>query len=123
MFLLARKALYVEMKVYFAQGNNGKCEELIFSFRYKRCVICVFTLIYTSHKRLNRIKCILRNQDKFSFTLDIWESDELDLGKEIEVTPELIKFLVSVINTEHGFYTSEHKELIKEWKQKNIINT
>lgn len=114
------------MKVYFEQEDSGRCEELTFSFKYKQYVISVFTFFNTSHKRLNRIKCILRNQDKFSFTIDIWESDgpiEKVLGKEIEVTPELIKFLVSVINTEHGFYTSEHKELIKEWKQKNIINT
>jgi hypothetical protein len=114
------------MKIYFKQKGNGKCEELIFSFRYKRCVISVFTFIPTSHKKLNRIKYILKNQDKFNFIVDIrGELDilvEINLGKEIEVTQELIKFLVSIIDIEHGFYTSEHKELIKEWKQKNIIN-
>jgi hypothetical protein len=117
------------MKVYFVQEDNGKCEEgLTFSFKYKRCIISVFTFIPTPHKRLNRIKCKLRNQDKFNFTVDIWGNVppvEINLGKEIEVTSELIKFLVSVIDIEieHEFYTSEHKELIKEWKQKNIINT
>ena len=115
------------MKVYFEQAGNGKYEELYFRFKYKRCIISVFTFIHTSHKRLNRIKCILKNQDKFSFTLDIWERESdgpIEIyGKEIEVTPELIKFLVSVINTEHGLYTSEHKELIKEWKRKNTMTT
>ena len=110
------------MKVYFAQEKSGKCEELSFSFRYKRCVIRIFTFIHRSHKRLNRIKCILKNQDKFNFILDIWESEgPVDLGKEIKVTSDLIRFLVSVSSTEHGFYTLEHAKLIEEWKRKNIM--
>ena len=113
-----------ETKVYFAQEKSRKYEELSFSFRYKGCVIRIFTFIHSPHKRLNRIKCILRNLNKFNFTLDIWESEgPVDLGKEIKVTSNLMRFLVSVSSTEHGFYTPEHAKLIKEWKQKNIINT
>jgi hypothetical protein len=113
-----------ETKVYFAQEKSRKYEELSFSFRYKRCVIRIFTFIHISHKRLNRIKCILRNRDKFGFTLDIWESEgPVDLGKEIKVTSDLIKFLVSVSSTEHGFCTPEHAKLIEEWKQKNTMTT
>ena len=111
------------MKVYFAQEKIRKYEELSFSFRYKRCVIRIFTFIHISHKRLNRLKCILRNLDKFDFTLDIWESEgPVDLGKEIKVTLDLMRFLVSVV-TEHGFYTPEHAKLIEEWKQKNTMTT
>jgi hypothetical protein len=112
------------MKVYFSQEKSRKYEELSFSFRYKRCVIRIFTFIHTSHKRLDRIGCILRNRDKFDFTLDIWESEgPVDLGKEIKVTSDLIRFLVSVSSTEHGFYTPEHAKLIEEWKQKNTMTT
>ena len=61
---------------------------------------------------------------KFDFTLDIWESEgPVNLGKEIKVTSDLIRFLVSVSSTEHGFYTPEHAKLIEEWKQKNTMTT
>ena len=113
-----------ETKVYFAQEKSREYEELSFSFRYKRCVIRIFTFINISHKRLNRIGCILRNQDKFGFTLDIWESEGPgNLGKEIKVTSDLMRFLVSVSSTDHGFYTPEHAKLIEEWKQKNTMIT
>lgn len=117
-----------ETKVYFAQEKSRKYEELSFSFRYKRCVIRIFTFINISHKRLDRIGCILRNQDKFGFTLelDIWESEgPVDLGKEIKVTSDLMRFLVSVIvsSTDYGFHTPEHAKLIEEWKQKNTMIT
>ena len=113
-----------ETKVYFAQEKSRKYEELSFSFRYKKCVIRIFTFISISHKRLDRIGCILRNRDKFGFTLDIWESEgPVDLGKEIKVTSDLMRFLVSVSSTDHGFYTPEHAKLIEEWKQKNTMIT
>ena len=113
------------MKVYFAQEKSRKYEELSFSFRYKGCIFRIFTSIYKSHKRLNRLSCVLRNKDTFCFTLDIWESDDpSNLGKEIEVTTDLMKFLVSAIRfSMNGFYTPEHVKLIEEWKQKNTMTT
>lgn len=110
------------MKVYFAHEKSRKYEEISFSFFYKGCVFRIFTFIHRSHKRLNRLSCVLKNKDTFCFTLDIWESDDpSNLGKEIEVTTD---FLVSAIKLGmDGFYTPEHVKLIEEWKQKNTMTT
>lgn len=111
------------MKVYFAQEKSRKYEEISFSFFYKGCVFRIFTFIHRSHKRLNRLSCVLRNKDIFCFTLDIWASDDpSNLGKEIEVTTDLTKLLVSEIKLgRDGFYTLKHAELIEEWRQENTM--
>ena len=88
----------------------------------KNIIFRFFALIRIPHKKFNRAKFLLRNYKKLKFTLDIYDYREFNDFNIILKNNNLINYIF-----DNCFLRPSTKDrdsrLIKEWKQKNIINT
>ena len=108
------------MKLYFKQ-ERLRCS-LILRIVYKErdYIFRFFTLIPIPHKRFNRAKFLLRNYKKLEFTLDIYDYMEFN---DFNIIILKNNNLINYIFDNCLLRSNKDSRIIKEWKQKNIINT
>jgi hypothetical protein len=112
------------MKVYVKQERLSRMCSLSLRIvdKDKNIIFRFFALIRIPHKKFNRAKFLLRNYKKLNFTLDIYDYREFNDFNIILKNNNLINYIFD--NCFLRFDTKDRDfRLIKEWKQKNIINT
>ena len=114
------------MKIYVKQERLRFARMCSLSLRIvdkdKNIIFRFFALIRIPHKKFNRAKFLLRNYKKLNFTLDIYDYREFNDFNIILKNNNLINYMFD--NCFLRFNTKDRdSRMIKEWKQKNIINT